>query len=176
MKPENPNPQAATPAAPGGLSTPAEIEQLADQLTAAANALHERIMKDLQAYHGGPVPLQAQEAARKLIDDEQELRQRANSLYADATTLIVRALGKPQAHLMALAADATARIKTLVKISDTMGVVGRLLEISGAALTGNPVLIMRSFEDMHHMLDLLALHNPAAATPAPSDPPAPAKP
>jgi hypothetical protein len=34
------------------------------------------------------------------------------------------------------------------------------------------VLILRSLEDMHHMLDLLALHNPPAASPAPPAPPA----
>jgi hypothetical protein len=171
MKPENPNPTA-------GLSNPAQVEQLADQFTACADALHERIMREIQSWHGGPVPLKAQDAARKLFDDEQVLRQRANSLYADAASLVVHSLGKSQLHIVALTTDAAAKLKTLVKIADTMGVVGRLLEFSGAALTGNPILIMRALEDMHHMMDAIALHNPPAPAPAaaPATPAAPAAP
>jgi hypothetical protein len=170
MKPENPDPAAAQPA--DGLSSPAQVEQLADQLGACADALHTRITAEIHAYQGGPVPATAQDAARKLLDDEQVLRERANALYADAAALIVHALGKPQQHLMALTADAAQKLVKLTKLTDAMGLVGRLLEFSGAALTGNPILIMRSLEDMHHMLDLIALHNPAAATPAPPAPPA----
>jgi hypothetical protein len=161
MKQELPTPAASE----GGLSNPAQVEQLADQFTACANALHERIMHEIQSYQGGPVPLKAQDAARQLLDDEQVLRQRANSLYADAASLIVHTLGKSQQHVVALTTDAAGKLKTLVKIADTMGVVGRLLEFSGAALTGNPILIMRSLEDMHHMMDALALHNPPAPAP-----------
>jgi hypothetical protein len=184
MKPENPNPaqQAGQPAvagaspvaggdgkppADGGLSTPAQIEQLADQLTACADALHERIMRDIQAYHGGPVPAKAQQAARQLLDDEQVLRQRANGLYADAATIIVHSLGKSQQHIVALTMDAAEKLKKLTKLADAMGIVGRVLELSGAALTGNPVFIMRALEDMKHMLDLVALHS--APPPKPAD-------
>jgi hypothetical protein len=171
MKPENPNP-AGNPAQDGaGLSSPAQVEQLGDQLSACADALHERIMRDIAAWHDVPVPLKAQQASRKLQDDEQLLRQRANSLYADAAALVVHGLGTSQQHLMALTADAAGKLKNLVKIADTMGVVGRLLEFSGAALTGNPVLIMRALEDMHHMMDALAAHNPpkpAPPSPAPT--------
>jgi hypothetical protein len=170
MKPENPDPAAASPG--DGLSNAAQVEQLADQIGACADALHTRIMREINAYQGGPVPARAQDAARKLLDDEQLLRERANGMYADAAALIVHTLGKPQQHIMALTADAAQKLAKITKLSDAMGIVGRLLEITGAALTGNPVLILRSLEDMHHMLDLLALHNPPAASPAPPAPPA----
>jgi hypothetical protein len=179
MKPENPNPAAnlarqapAAPAGSGALSSPAQVEQLADQLGACADALHERIMREIHAYQGGPVPRKAQDAARQLLDDEQVLRQRADGLYADAATLIVHGLGTPQQHVMALTVDAAQKLKKFVKLADALGIVGRLLEIAGAALTANPVLIMRSLEDMHHMLDLIALHNPPPAPPAPPAEPA----
>jgi hypothetical protein len=174
MKPENPNPQAA-PSSGAGLSTPAEVAQLGDQLTACADALHERIMREVRSYKGGPVPLAAQEAARKLLDDEQVLRQRANAMYLEAATLVVHSLGQSQQHLIKLTADAGEKIKHLVKLVDTAGMVGRLLELSGAALTGNPVVIMRALEDMHHMLDAVAAHNPAASS-APSSAPSSATP
>jgi hypothetical protein len=172
MKPENPIQPAAPQAPAAGLSTPADVAQLGDQLTAVADALHERIMREVNAYQGRPVPLAAQEAARKLLDDEQVLRQRANAMYLDAATLIVHSLPQSQLHIMKLTADAAEKIKHLVKLIDTAGMVGRVLELSAAALTGNPVVIMRALEDMHHMLDAIAAHNPApAASPAPSSAP-----
>ncbi|MGZ5200621.1 MAG: hypothetical protein ACXWC4_12685 [Telluria sp.] len=172
MKPENPNPPAAAPQPSGGLSTPAEVTQLGDQLTAFADALHERIMGEIQSYQGRPVPVAAQQAARAMLDDEQVLRQRANAMYLEAATLVVHSLGQSQLHIVKLTADAAEKIKKLVKLVDTAGMVGRVLELSGAALTGNPVVIMRALEDMHHMLVAVAAHNPTVAqTPAPSPAP-----
>ncbi|MGZ5182785.1 MAG: hypothetical protein ACXWC2_20090 [Ramlibacter sp.] len=173
MKPENPNPQAAAQSTGGGLSTPADVAQLGDQLTAIADTLHERIMREVHSYKGGPVPVAAQEAARKMLDDEQVLRQRANAMYLEAATLVVHSLGQSQQHIVALTTAAAEKIKHLVKLVDTAGMVGRVLELSGAALTGNPVVIMRALEDMHHMLDAVAAHNPAASS-APSSAPSPA--
>jgi len=185
MKPENPNPadQSAQAAvaqdgAPG-LSTPEQIVQFADQLMACADALHERIMHDIQAYQGGPVPPKAQEAARKLLDDEQVLRQRADGMIADAATLVVHSLAKSQLHILKVTADAGEKLQKLTKLYDAMGIVGRLLEITGAIATGNPAIILRSLEDMHHMLDVVAVHNPPpAAAPqgaAPAQPATPAQ-
>jgi hypothetical protein len=147
----------------GGLATPAQVEQLADQLSACADALHECIIRDIQAYGGGTVPASAQAAARKLLDDEQVLRQQADTLYAEAVARIVRSLGASQQHILALTADAAEKLKKLAKLTDAMGLVGRVLEISAAALTGNPALIMRALEDMHHMLDYIAPENPQAS-------------
>jgi hypothetical protein len=178
MKPENPNP--ADPSAQGaaphdgapGLSTPGQIVQFADQLMACADALHARIMHDIQAYQGGPVPLKAQETARKLLDDEQVLRQRADGMIADAAALVVHALAKSQLNVLKITADAGEKLKKLTKLYDAMGIVGRLLEITGAVATGNPVFIMRSLEDMHHMLDLIAAQSPPPPDPAPAATPA----
>jgi chitinase len=176
MKPENPNQQAAAQASGGGLSTPADVAQLGDQLTAVADVLHERIMKEIQSYQGRPVPVKAQEVARNMLDDEQVLRQRANAMYLEAATLVVHSLGQSQQHIVKLTGDAAQKIKHLVKLVDTAGMVGRVLELSGAVLTGNPVVIMRALEDMHHMLDAIAAHNPPAASPAPSSAPSSAPP
>ena len=53
-------------------------------------------MRDIRAYDGGPVPDKVQATARALLEDELLLRQRANGLYADAATFIVKSLGKSQ--------------------------------------------------------------------------------
>lgn len=168
----NPNPGGAAPAGPpaetGGLATVAQVEELADQLSACADRIHERVMREIKSYKGGPVPEAQQDAARALLDDEVVLRQRANGLYADAATYIVRSLGKPQAHVMALTKDAAEKIAKITHIGDAVSLVARLLGIAAAVATGQPAPIMLSLEYLKHQLDLMALHNPPppAATPA----------
>jgi putative toxin-antitoxin system antitoxin component (TIGR02293 family) len=160
MEPVNPStadqsaqaPAAALDGAPG-LSTPEQIAQLAEQLIACAEVLHARVMHAIRAYGGGPVPLKAQETARELLDDEQVLRQRADGMIADAATLVVHSLAKSQRHILKLTADASEKLKNLTELYDAIGIVGRLLEIGGAVATGNPAIIMRSLEDMQHMLE-----------------------
>ncbi len=180
------HPEDLTPAdaGSGALSTPEQVAQLGDQLGAIADAMHERIMHEIHAWQDGAVPAPAQQAARQLLDDEQVLRQRANALYLQAATLIVKSLPQSQLHVMQLTAAAAAKLKHLVQLRDALGLIGRVLELSGAALTGNPVIIMRALEDMHHVLDAIELHNPkpaaaaapsvaapGAAAPGPDEPP-----
>jgi hypothetical protein len=160
-----PGAQAAPPGAgSGALSTAADVEALADKLTACADALHERIMAEVRSYRGGPVPARAQDAMRALLDEEQVLRQRANALYLDAAKYIVSKLGKPQQHLMALTADAAEKLKKITRIGDGVSLVARLLGVAGAVVTGQVAPILLSLEALKRQLDLIALHN-APATP-----------
>ena len=142
--------KAAVPAEGGAsgsaLSSTEKIVELADQLSAAADQLHERVLKEIRSYAGGPVPEGVQASARALFDDEVLLRQRANSLYADAATLIVKGLNKQQAHLFKLTADAAEKIRKIGVIGETAGVVGGLLALAGAAVTGQPAAILAAFE------------------------------
>ena len=92
--PTRPAAAAATLAGPdtvpaAALSSPAHIIELADQLSACADQIHERVMKEIRSYQGGPVPEGVQATARALLEDETLMRQRANSLYADAAAFIV---------------------------------------------------------------------------------------
>jgi hypothetical protein len=160
----------STPTAAGGaLSSPAQVTELADQLSACADRLHERVMRDIRAYHGAPVPDAAQAAARALLDDELVLRQRANGLYADAASYIVHALGASQIHLITLTKDAAEKIKNIVHIGDAISLSARLLGLAAAAATGQPAPIMLALEYLHHQLDLMTLEN-AAMNPAPPAP------
>lgn len=159
-------PAAPAPASGDALADAAKVEQLADKLTACADALHERLMREVRAYDGKPVPPKVQDALRRLLDDEQVLRQRANGLYADAAACIVAPLGKPQQHLTALTADAADKIRKITRIGDSMGLVARLLGLAAAAATGQAAPILLALEGVKHQVDVIAARS------APPKPPA----
>jgi hypothetical protein len=139
---------AKAPLEAGGsaLTSTDKIVELADHLSACADQLHERVMKEIRGYEGKPVPEAVQASARALFEDEVLLRQRANSLYADAATFIVKGLGKPQAHLVKLTADAAEKIRKIGVIGEVTGLVGGLLALAGAAATGQPLPLLAAIE------------------------------
>ena len=124
-----------------GLGSVEQVEALADQLSACADQIHARVMKDIRA-HTGPFTDAEQLTARALLDDELLLRQRANSLYADAATFVVKTLGKPQQHVIELTAQAAEKIRKIAVIGDVVGLVGGLLSLAGAAATGQAAPIL----------------------------------
>jgi hypothetical protein len=152
-----------------GLASVAEIEALADQLSVCADQIHARVMKDIKSHNGGPVSDAEQATARALLDDELLLRQRANSLYADAATYVVKTLGKPQQHVLELTAAAAEKIRKITLIGDVVGLVGGLLALAGAAATGQaaPILVA---------LEKIRLQIKAVQADMPKQPAAPAKP
>lgn len=134
---------------PDGLSNKSEVEALADQLTAFANALHARIKRDVKAgaaLPDGPARAQALAAAQALLDDEQLLRQRANSLYADAASTVVRGLGVSQQHLLALAADASEKIRKINLVGNVAGLVAGMLALAGGVASGQPTAILAALD------------------------------
>ncbi|MEX5744214.1 hypothetical protein [Massilia sp. X63] len=136
------------PADAGGsaLASTDKIVELADQLSACADQIHERVMKEIRSYGGGPVPEKVQASARALLEDEVLLRQRANGLYVDAATFIVKGLGKSQAKLVRLTADAAEKIRKIGAIGEAVGLVGGLLALAGAAATGKPMTILAAID------------------------------
>lgn len=160
---------SAAPAGPGpALSTAAKVEQLADQLSACADGIHKRVMRDIGRHRGGEVPESEQAAARALLDAEQELRQRANRLYADAAACIVAGLGPPQQHLMQLTADAAAKIARIQRIGDGITLVARLLGLAAAAASGQATRVLAAIDALKLQMDVVALESqpPAAAPPS----------
>ncbi|NNG23594.1 hypothetical protein HGB41_11375 [Massilia sp. ML15P13] len=149
------------------MATPDQIVELADQLSACADQIHERVMREIRAYAGGPVPDKVQATARALLEDEVLLRQRANGLYADAATFIVRALGKPQAQLVKLTTDAAEKIRRIGVIGEVTSLVGGLLALAGAAATGQAVPVLVALEKIHKQvkaIEALAPKPPAKAS------------
>lgn len=159
-----PNDAGAPPQ--GGLASPDQIVELADQLSACADQIHERVMREIRAYGGRPVPDKVQATARALLEDEVLLRQRANSLYADAATFIVKALGKPQAQLVKLTADAAEKIRRIGVIGEVTGLVAGLLALAGAAATGQAAPVLMALDKVHKQvkaIEALAPKKPTAS-------------
>jgi hypothetical protein len=165
-------PVAQTPAE--ALSSAVQVEALADQLSACADGIHERVMRDIRRHRGGAVPESEQAAARALLEAESELRQRANRLYTDAAGCVVASLGQSQQHLMALTADAADKIARITRIGDGITLVARLLGLAAAAATGQALPVLAAVDRLKLQLDVVALHAPLAAPSAPagSDTPA----
>ena len=146
-----------------GLSTVVQIEALADQLSAIADEIHIRVMKDINSHHGPPFSDAEQAAARALLEDEILLRQRANGLHADAATLVVRSLGQSQAKIMQLTADAAEKIRKISRIADITGLVGGVLMLAGAAATGQAAPIVVAIERVSKQAKRVAASTPNKA-------------
>jgi len=157
-------PPTQTPAE--ALATAHQVEELADQLSACADSVHQRVMRDIRRHGDGDVPENEQAAARALLDAEIELRQRADRLYADAAACIVASLGQPQAHLLRLTLDAADKIRRITRIGDGISLVARLLGLATAVGTGQVVPILTAIGRLQAQLDVIAVDN------APPEPPA----
>jgi ABC-type siderophore export system fused ATPase/permease subunit len=144
-----------------GLSTPLEIEALADQLTAAANALHASVVRSITAHGGKPISDAEQALARQLFDEELLLRQNANALYADKAAMVVKSLATAQAHLIDVTAAAAAKIAKITLIGDAVGLVAGLVGLAGAAASGNVALIVKSLETVRKQVKAVNADLPA---------------
>ena len=153
-----PTPAPAKTPADSGLASVPQIVELGDQLTACADQLHARIMRDIRAYDGGIVPAHVQATARALLEDELVLRQRANGLYADAATYIVKSLGKSQAGVVALTTAAADKIRKIALIGDVTGLVAGLLQLAGAAATGQAVAVVTALDKIHTNIKAIEAH------------------
>jgi hypothetical protein len=119
-------------------------------------------MRDIRAWDGGIVPAHVQASARALLEDELLLRQRANGLYADAATFVVKSLGKSQAGVVALTTAAAEKIRKIALIGDVTGLVAGLLGLAGAASTGQAAAIILALDKIHtHVKDIETHRKPA---------------
>lgn len=162
-KPKVPTPPPAPPSPGEAMASARQVEELADRLSVCADSIHERVMRDIRRHGGGTVPESEQAAARALLDAEIELRQRANRLYADAAACIVAGLGRPQAQLVKLTADAAVKIRHITRIGDGITLVARLLGFAAAAASTDPVAILAAIDRLKTHLDTVALHTPPAS-------------
>lgn len=152
------------PGAGGGLSSMQQVVELADGLSTIADRLHERILREIRSYDDRGVPAPVQDAMRRLLDDEMVLRQRANTLYADAAAFVIQGLDLPQSRLNALTAAAAEKIRRIGVIGEVTGLVGGLLSLAGAVTTGHPTPIVLALEKIQlHSTTLDALTPPTAA-------------
>jgi hypothetical protein len=143
-----------------GLDNVTRIEALADQLSSCADALHARVMASIKAHNGAPLSEAEQAVARALLDDEMVLRQRANSLYADSATYVVKALGAPQQHVIELTTAAAEKIRHIAQIGSVTALVAGLLALAGAAVTGQAAPILVALDKIRRQVQAMP---PAAA-------------
>lgn len=134
--------------------SPADIEALADSLSASANELHETIMRairrngtapDGDADAGAPV---THAEAQALLEQEVELRQRANSLYVDSARFAVAGLGVPAQEMLRLAAQARETIRRIDRAKDLAGIVASLLGLAGAIVGRQPKDAAAALDDL----------------------------
>jgi hypothetical protein len=139
-----------------GLATAAQVEALADQLAACADQLHARLKHEAAAIAAmaddNPARAPKRAAARALADAEQELRQRANGLYADAATAIVGKLGQPQHLVIALTQAAAENIRKVTLVSDVAGLVAGLLALAGGVASARPAPVLAALETIRVQL------------------------
>lgn len=148
------------------LSRSQHVVELADGLSQIADQLHERIMSEIRSYDGRRVPDAVQDTMRQLFDDEMVLRQRANSLYADAAAFVIQGLDQPQSRLVALTAEATKKIRRIAVIGEVTGLVGGLLLLAGAVASGKPTPVALALEKIQLHSTALDALKPAPPTTA----------
>ena len=123
-----------------GLSTPAEVEALADQISACADQLHARLEAAAAAAAGASLPAAA------------AARQRANGLYADAAAAIVAGLDEPQREVIRLTAAAAEKIRSIARLGDTLGLVAGLLALAGGVASAQPGPVLAALETIRLQL------------------------
>lgn len=124
------------------LERPEDIEAVADGLTALAETLHRRLMKAIKA---GTVN---QSEALALFQEEAQVRQKANALYADAARAVVKDLALSQPELLAVVAKAKARIQAIQDFRTWMELLGDVVVLGTAILAGKPALILAAVKEL----------------------------
>lgn len=140
---------------------PADIEALADSLSASADELHRRIMR---AIRRNAVPNSqgiTQAEAQALFDQEVALRQSANTLYADAAAFAGAGLGVPTRELLDLAARARDRIRRIDRAKELAGIAATLLGAAAAIAAQRPESLVPALEKLK--AHLAALDDTGAA-------------
>ena len=152
---------------------PADIEALADSLSACANELHQRIMRAIRRNGQGRVEGDGdaengvdeagdgaasgitQADAQALFDQEVALRQSANSLYVDSARLAVAGLAIPGQQLLSLAARARETIRRIDRAKEIAGIAGSLIGVAAAILSAHPQNLATALETLDEHLDAL---------------------
>lgn len=134
----------------------AQIELLADHLSANADALHRRLMRAIrQPAADGALPGISQGVAQALFENEVALRQRANGLYLEAAVLAASGLGPQQQQLLDLTARAQEKIDKINRLKDLVDLAGELLSLGAAVAAGKPEQVLKPLEKLKQHIEAL---------------------
>ncbi|MFM9436332.1 hypothetical protein ACFDR9_003416 [Janthinobacterium sp. CG_23.3] len=137
------------------LASASQVEQLADSLSDAADALHTRVMRAIRKRPlGGAAPpglelVLSQAEAQTMFDAEVSLRQRANELYIDAGGYALQGLDTSQHSLMELTDTAKQKIARINNLKDLIAIGSDLLTLAGAVIAGKPDRVAKALGHMH---------------------------
>lgn len=124
------------------LSKKREVEALADALVGSADAIHDRIIKEIERKKI------KQFQAYSLFQDETSLRVTANALYLEAVKLTVSDLEVAQTDLIKVIDKATSQIKTIETIAAFVDLVADLLVLAAAAYAAKPGPIISALDEV----------------------------
>ena len=145
-----------TATVPPAIPPSADVEALADSLSASANALHKRIMAAIRKNAATAGDAMSHAEAQALFEQEIALRQHANALYTDVTRHATAGLAGPVRDLLALAALAGERI----------GRIERTKALAGIA-AARPEALVPALEDLKdHLAELPPTTPETAKTPS----------
>lgn len=136
---------------PATHATKADVEALADSLSASADALHAQLMRAIRAQP----PAITQAAAQALFENEVTLRQRANNLYLDAAVRAASGLDGAQRALLDVTARAEEKIRKIEHSKDLIRLTGELLSLAAAIASGKPDKLAAPFETIKHHLEAM---------------------
>lgn len=144
-KPPAPQAHAAAAAPPAPTAPPGGIEALANNLSAMADALHERIMRAVRQHGHGKIPpgddLEhgiTQKAAQELFEQEVLLRQCANRLYVQSAILAAANVDTVRHDLLVVTAVAQEQLRHVAKVQALVALTADLVTLAGTLAAGKP--------------------------------------
>lgn len=142
------------------LAAESQVEQVADSLSNAADALHARVMRAIRKRPlGGAAPAGlelslSQAEAQTMFDNEVALRQQANQLYLDAANYTTQGLEASQRSVLELAEATKQKIARVNHMRDLIDIGTDLLNLAGGIVARKPEHIASALQKMRdHVAD-----------------------
>jgi hypothetical protein len=118
------------------LGNAAAVQQAADLLGAAADALRDRRRKDFEA------GLVSADEAFRSVSEETTLREQSTKLFVRANTFVLKASQGDQSELESAISQANAAIARIAKFRDALKILAGLIALAGAIVSGQPKAIV----------------------------------
>ena len=132
-----------------GLSTVAHIKALADLFYDIANVIHWRmrqLVSDRSGHHIDRV------MAHHLLEQQLELHDLANRLYADASAYVVKSLNLPQSRIISLTSHAAENISRRSTPHEVLQMAAALLDLAHAVTKGESASITIATERLDRQI------------------------
>ena len=129
------------------LETADQILQMADQLTASADAIHRRLLTAIKNKE-----ISAADADQTL-QDETILRKRADAMFIDAAVHVVNGLALAQQELVDTINKGNEKLKDIKKVNAFLDFVADMLALAAAIYSAKPKTILAAFKEVKADID-----------------------